>query len=193
MAGPDDQTPSDEPVEPVEEAIIRMSRRTHERLPMLEVVLGRTATSLGPALAEQSSASVTTNINSIEYLSCAEALDGLPKVGVYCTVTADTGSAPMIIGVDSNFMMPMLDYMLGGRVQKKKKWFPRSFTGIETKLGLKICQVVVSEIQANLKFLEEARFEIEEAVSKPGSVLLGPPITAPTSASVPSKATAVPT
>lgn len=159
----------------VEEQIIRMATLSYERLPMMEVLFERFALSLGSALKSFSAVPSEVTLDAFEYMSCGEALDGLPAPWLVAASSAEPWEGKLALIIDPDLLFTMLEAMLGGRPSQETHWEPRSFTSIEKRLATRLCEVVLKELSETFSEVAEVQFAVDHLENSPHSTVLAPP------------------
>lgn len=169
-----EETPQDETVE---EHIIRLSKLSYERLPLLEVVFDRYQLALGPQLKSFTSTATEVSLRSFDYLSCGEALQELSAPNFLAVVDARPWEGQLLLAVEPPLLIAALEIMLGGRKATPRAWTPRSFTSIEKRFGTRLCEMMLHTLQEAFGQLAEVELGIDHLESTPQSTVLAPPST----------------
>ncbi|MGC9370120.1 MAG: FliM/FliN family flagellar motor switch protein [Paracoccaceae bacterium] len=162
----------------VEEQIIRMATLSYERLPMMEVLFDRFALSLGSAIKSFSAVTTEVTLDAFDYMSCGEALDGLPAPWLVAVSSAQPWEGKLALIVDPDLLFTTLEAMLGGRPSQETRWEPRSFTSIEKRLATRLCEVVLKELSETFAEVAEVSFAVDHLENSPHSTVLAPPASA---------------
>lgn len=159
----------------LEEEIIRVTAQNVERLPMLETIFERHAQGLGGALKGFTGVPVEAEFSRVDYLLCADALDGIDPHWLTVVCEADPWGGIFALAIDPRLLFSMLEILLGGRTAKPTEWSPRSFTSIEKNLARQVSQLVLDELRAAFAPVDEVRFRVSHFESSAQSTLLAPP------------------
>lgn len=171
----------------VQEEIIHAALHSYERLPLFEVIMGRMAQALGPALRATLHKKVDVSLHAVDYLACGKALDQAPDPGLVAVVTARPWSGVLAVTLEPALLFAALEVMLGapdegeGSAETKPgsavaAWQPRAFTSIEKRLGGTLVGLVMQEVAIAFAPIDEVTFETGPIESGPRDVLLAPAI-----------------
>ncbi|MGR3321921.1 MAG: flagellar motor switch protein FliM [Pseudooceanicola sp.] len=172
------EIPEDEADRSVEELIIERAKFSYARLPMLEVVFDRFALSLSQVLKAYLGAMTEVTLESINYLSCQDAVDSLPDPSLVCVTDAEGWAGPMAIVVDPELLFSVIEITFGGRTVAGTGTSPRSFTAIEKRIGQRLCEVTLEDLERAFAKVSPTGFKISHQESNPKALLLGPPASA---------------
>jgi flagellar motor switch protein FliM len=172
------QTVQDGSAEMIEE-IIRLSKLSYERLPMLEVVFERYLLALAPDLKTYTSVAADVMLEEFEYTSCAEALQSISAPSFLAVTEARNWDGTILVGIDPPLLFSTLEIMLGGRSTKapNEAWSPRGFTAIEKRIGKRFCEVALSSLSGAFGQVAEVDFAIDHLETSTQSTVLAPPTT----------------
>jgi flagellar motor switch protein FliM len=154
--------------------IINTASMRYNRLPVMEVVFERFALLLAPALKIYTASAADVILKSFNYMSCGEALEGLPSPSFVALVQVEPGGAQIGLVLDSELLFSNLEIMLGGGKVHPGRRDPRSFTMIERKLGTRFVEVVFNELAESASSFTEVRFIVESVESNPRNAMLAP-------------------
>lgn len=171
----------------VQEEIIHAALHRYERLPVFEVIMGRMAQALGPALRAALHTKVDVSLHAVDYLACGEALDQAPVPGLVAVVTAKPWSGVLAVTLEPALLFAALEVMLGapdegeGNAEAKPgsaltTWQPRAFTSIEKRLGGTIVGLVMQEVATAFAPIDAVTFETGPIESGPRDIMLAPAI-----------------
>ncbi|RVV96879.1 hypothetical protein EKE94_16170 [Mesobaculum littorinae] len=163
--------------ESVEEHIIRLSKLSYERLPMMEVVFERYLLTLAPAIKSLCAAATEVTLDDFAYLSCGEALEGLASPSFLAVTETDSWDGPVLLAVEPELLFSVLEILLGGRSARAREWTPRSFTAIEKRIGTRLCETALSALSESFAQLNKVDFRIDRLESLPQSTMLAAPST----------------
>ena len=171
----------------IQEEIISTALRSYERLPLLEVVMDRVAQGLGPALRGLLAVKADVLLQSVEYLSCRDALSRAPDPGIVALVNATPWNGPMAVTLEPDLLFAALEIMLGapdtpeGSTATHAPADPvpaakrvRPFTMIEKRLGQSLVALALGEVERAFAPLEKVNFIPDTVESGPRDILLAP-------------------
>ena len=159
----------------VEELIVERAKRSYARLPMLEVVFDRFALSLSQALKTYLGAVVDVTLAKMDYLTCQDAIDSLPEPALIGVTEAVEWGGTIAAALRPEMLYSILEITFGGRTVPESPRSPRTFTGIEKRIGKAFCERTLAELSAAFEKVTPVRFEIGHLETNPKALMLGPP------------------
>ncbi|MDX1820449.1 MAG: FliM/FliN family flagellar motor switch protein [Paracoccaceae bacterium] len=169
----------------VQEAIIRVAQHSYERLPLLEVLMGRVAQALGPALRAALNVQADVTLDAMDYLACGDAMAAAPDPGLIALATASPWDGSVAVTLDPALLFTTLEIMLGAsdpeeggadhaRKSDPPDWTPRAFTTIEKRLGAQLVSLALREVAAAFAPLDTVSFKAGAIESGPRDILFTP-------------------
>ncbi|WP_375690007.1 flagellar motor switch protein FliM [Pseudooceanicola sp. LIPI14-2-Ac024] len=162
----------------VEELIIERAKYSYARLPMLEVVFDRFALSLSQVLKTYLGAMTDVELESVDYLSCADAVDGLPDPALNAVTEAEGWAGPLAVVIEPSLLFAVIEITFGGRTVPGAERNTRSFTAIEKRIGESLCEVTLDDLARAFAKVAPTEFAISHLETNPRALLLGPPTSA---------------
>jgi flagellar motor switch protein FliM len=162
----------------VEELIIERAKFSYARLPMLEVVFDRFALSLSQVLKTYLGAMTEVTLEKVDYLSCNDAVEGLPDPALVAVTEAQGWAGPMAVVVEPALLFAVIEITFGGRTVPGTPRNPRSFTAIEKRIGERLCEVTLEDLVRAFSKVSPTDFTISHLETNPRALLLGPPTSA---------------
>lgn len=162
----------------VEELIIERAKFSYARLPMLEVVFDRFALSLSQVLKTYLGAMTDVTLEKVDYLSCNDAVEGLPNPALVAVTEAKGWAGPMAVVLEPALLFAVIEITFGGRTVPGGPRNPRSFTAIEKRIGERLCEVTLDDLERAFTKVSPTGFTISHLESNPRALLLGPPTSA---------------
>jgi flagellar motor switch protein FliM len=154
--------------------IINTASMRYNRLPVVEVIFERFALLLAPALKIYTASAADVVLKSFDYMSCGEALDGLPSPSFVALVQVEPGGGQIGLVLDSELLFSNVEIMLGGGKVQPGRRDSRSFTMIERRLGTRLVEVIFNELAESASSFTEVRFIVESVESNPRNAMLAP-------------------
>lgn len=169
----------------VQEEIIRAALHSYQRLPLLELVMERAVQALAPALRASLHVQADVVLQSIEYMSCGEALALAPDPGLVSLASVNPWDGLLAVTMDPELLFVALEIMLGAPEttgahaakapdRAQAGWQPRAFTSIEKRIGGTLVGLALHEIATAFAPLEAMTFDPGATESGPRDVLLAP-------------------
>lgn len=159
----------------VEELIIERAKAFYARMPMLEVVFERFALSLAPALKTYFGAMTDVKLKSVDYLSCESALSTLPDPALVAITDAREWSSAIAVIVKTDLLFAVIEVTMGGRQVEGSPRQARSLTGIEKRIGQKLCELALDDLSRAFLKIAPVSFEVNHLETNPQTLLLAPP------------------
>ncbi|WP_353475753.1 FliM/FliN family flagellar motor switch protein (plasmid) [Salipiger sp. H15] len=159
----------------VEELIVERAKRSYARLPMLEVVFDRFALSLAQVLKAYLGAMVDVSLAKVDYLTCQDAIDGLPEPALIGVTDAVEWGGTIAAALRPELLYSILEITFGGRTVPESPRIVRNFTGIEKRIGKNFCERTLAELSHAFEKVTPVRFEVSHLETNPKALMLGPP------------------
>ena len=157
------------------ENMIYMSMLNYERLPMLDVIFDRFMLTLTTSMKAQTSANADIQIKGIEYKSFSKCMNALPVPGILAISNANPWSGNIIVALDAPFLYSALEIMLGGRRATPAPADGRNFTSIERKVGAKLVNVILKDLELAFNPLTDVQFIIDRIETNPQFATIAQP------------------
>lgn len=171
----------------IQEEIISTALRSYERLPLLEVVMDRVAQGLGPGLRGLLAVKADVALQSVEYVSCGEALSRAPDPGIIALAKATPWNGALAVSLEPDLLFAALEIMLGAPDTPEDIAVPRDpsiagaharpkrpFTMIEKRLGGSLVALALTEVERAFAPLEAVSCAPGAIESCPRDILLAP-------------------
>lgn len=162
----------------VEELIIERAKFSYARLPMLEVVFDRFALSLAQVLKTYLGAMTEVTLEKVDYLSCNDAVEDLPDPALVTVTEAEGWAGPMAVVIEPSLLFAVIEITFGGRAVQGAPRSPRSFTAIEKRIGERLCEVTLEDLERAFAKVSPTAFSVSHLETNPRALLLGPPTSA---------------
>lgn len=171
-----DTAPPPEAEDSIEEQMIRRARSSHQRLPLLEVVVDRFTLALGPMMKTHcAGAAAEATLDSLTYSSTGEAMEALPPHALAMVAQVDPDGGDIGVLVDRELLFAALEIMLGGRTAARTEASPRAFSAIERKFGQRLCQAALNSLSEAFNRVWDVGFAIDRIESSPQAMVLAAP------------------
>lgn len=144
----------------IEEEIIAQALVSFDRLPMLDVILERFATSVSGALGSHAGANTSTALTGLTYLPYAASLAHLPDPCLLAIAGVDGSGGGLAVAMDAGFLYAALEMMMGGRSGTAPAGERRSFTSIERRLGHRLAEVVLTDLSTSFSQVADIGFAV---------------------------------
>jgi flagellar motor switch protein FliM len=155
--------------------IIRMSDFSFERLPMLDIIGERLADSVSVVIPEMTGVICEASLDQLDYLSMAQAMDGIPRPSLLGVVAAQNLDGEILIAMDATFALTAMELMLGGSAKGEFQRQSEDFTAIERGFGGKLADVIAHELQRGLSMVGEVELELDRVETDPDSATVTQP------------------
>lgn len=155
----------------VVEQIITVASLSYDRLPVMEVIFERFSMSLTPALKIYTSGTADVVMDSLQYMACGEALEGLTSPSFVALVRVGGGGQIGMV-LDGELMYNNLEVMLGGTKAPQGRRDSRTFTMIEKRLGARFCEVVLQELAESMAHFTDTPLTIDSVEGNPRNAML---------------------
>ena len=162
----------------VQELMVQRAKESYARLPMLEVAFDRFALSLAQVLRSHFGGVAETELKSIDYLSCQEAIADLPDVALIAVTEAEDWGGTIAMIVSPELLFNIVEVTFGGRMCPAGRPQSRNFTGIEKRVGRVFCDTVLTDLSAAFDKVSPVSFRIDYLETNPRGLLIAPPASA---------------
>ncbi|WP_323765180.1 flagellar motor switch protein FliM [Marinovum sp.] len=162
----------------VQELMVARARDSFARLPMLEVAFDRFALSLAQVLRSYFGGVAETELTSIDYLTCQDAVADLPNVALIAVTDADAWGGTIAAVVSPELLFNIVEVTFGGRMCPSSAPQTRNFTGIEKRVGRAFCDTVLTDLSAAFDKVSPVTFRIDYLETNPRGLLIAPPTSA---------------
>jgi flagellar motor switch protein FliM len=156
------------------EQIIRVAALSYDRLPVMEVTFERYALILAPALKVYTAGTADVVLESVDYLSCGEALESLDQLSFVMIANTSTNGEKIGVVLSTDLLFNNLEIMLGGGRFEPGPTDKRSFTMIEKRLGTRFCEIALNGLSEAIGQFSEMKFQIDSLESNPRNAMLAP-------------------
>ncbi|MCR8550514.1 FliM/FliN family flagellar motor switch protein [Salipiger sp. P9] len=172
------ETPIQPDTRAVQELIVERAKYSYARLPMLEVAFDRFSLSMAQVLKSYLGAMADISVKQIDYLTCQDALDDLPDPALIAVTDAENWGGTIAAILRPELLFSILEITFGGRAVPGSARNPRSFTGIEKRVGQGFCEEVLKELSNAFANVSPVTFKIDHLETNPKGLLLAPPASA---------------
>lgn len=162
----------------VQELMVERAKDSFARLPMLEVAFDRFALSLAQVLRSYFGGVAETELKSIDYLTCQDAISDLPNVSLIAVTDADDWGGTIATVLSPELLFNIVEVTFGGRMCPPGGRQQRNFTGIEKRVGRAFCETVLTDLSAAFDKVSPVRFRIDYLETNPRGLLIAPPTSA---------------
>lgn len=140
--------------------IIRMSDFSFERMPMLEIIGERMASTLSEVMSELSGSTCETKLSQIDYVAMWQALENMPEPGFFAVCGEKDLDGQFLLAMNAPLVLTTMELMLGGKPSSSEAVPTRRPTAIERRFSSRIAEVVLSELQTSFGIAVEVEFEL---------------------------------
>ena len=136
----------------VQELMVQRAKESYARLPMLEVAFDRFALSLAQVLRSHFGGVAETELKSIDYLSCQEAIADLPDVALIAVTEAEDWGGTIAMIVSPELLFNIVEVTFGGRMCPAGHMRPPKVTStmLNSSSGLTIIAMVPPQSSASV-------------------------------------------
>jgi len=168
----------DQSEEKIEEAIIRQSRESFQRLPTLEMIIDRLVLALAPEIKSYCNITPEIELTALDYMTYEDVMDSTITPSLIAIAKADPWNSQIACVIEPDLLFTTLEIMLGGRRTARTEWKPRSFTAIEQKIGQHLAELCLTSLSGCFAEVSPVSFATQTLESNPKSVIMTPPATA---------------
>jgi len=145
--------------------IVKMSNYNFERLPMLDIIGERMAPQLSVAIPDLTTATCEVDFAQNDYLPMWQAIEALPKEGLFIKCTGSSLDGMALISLDSTIVLSTMELVLGGEPSGQYSKSGNDFTSIEKSFALRLTDVILSEFILGFQFVGEFGFAVASILS----------------------------
>jgi flagellar motor switch protein FliM len=133
--------------------IIKMSNYNFDRLPMLEIIAERLATSLSSAIPQLSKSTCDVSLTKLDYLPMHQAISDFPSQAFYCVGESASLDGQLLLALEVSTVLTTMDLCFGDISDDGTDDSDREITAIEKSFSQRLLGLVLAELQNGLEFV----------------------------------------